>query len=117
MAILRHQRREGGFKSTLTGSAGLGGVPELSWGVRSLLSHPWLCGQDQACVPLPPAAPGGDDGCLTACLPTTEPLRGSGEDDMSWGHGVQREQLVLPKCWGRRWQSSQAEQAREMGAG
>lgn len=36
---------------------------------------------------------------------------------MSWGHGVQREQLVLPKCWGRRWQSSQAEQAREMGAG
>ena len=84
MTTLRHQRRESGFKSTPSGSAGLGRVPELSWGIHSLPGHPWLCGQDQACVPLPPAAPGGDDGWLTACLPTTEPLRGAGEGDVGW---------------------------------
>lgn len=117
MATLRHERRESGFKSMPTGSADLGGVPELSWGVHSLPGHPWLCGQDQTCVPLPPAAPGGDSGCLTACLPMMEPLRGAGEGDMGWGRGVQREQLTPPECWGRRWQSSQAGQSRGMGAG
>ena len=106
MATLRHERRESGFKSMPTGSAGLGGVPELGWGIHSLPGHPWLCGQDKTYVPLPPAAPGGDDGCLTACIPMTEPLRGAGEGDVGWGRGVQREQLTPPECWGRRWQSS-----------
>lgn len=36
---------------------------------------------------------------------------------MGWGRGVQREQLTPLKCWGRRWQSSQAGQSRGMGAG